>query len=171
MDKEKKEENSLLKIILITLLSLLIFGFFSSVFFSNNPGYSGRRMMHGMMDNNYSTSNGLSNLLEGFLSVSMHLLWVFSLVALIFGLFVLTKKAFEQKHQENQKSQKSQKSQSNENNSVIRFQTCPECGDQISDDFKFCPNCTTSLTKKCICGNRIQVSWKCCPYCGRKFEY
>lgn len=43
---------------------------------------------------------------------------------------------------------------------------CFRCNISISPDFKFCPNCKTSLKKQCIsCKKTLYSNWKICPYC------
>lgn len=47
---------------------------------------------------------------------------------------------------------------------------CPECGNSLSEEFKYCPNCKTPLKHKCSCGNEVLENWKCCPHCGKGQE-
>jgi hypothetical protein len=44
---------------------------------------------------------------------------------------------------------------------------CPECGNSLSEEFKYCPNCKTPLKHKCSCGKEVLENWKCCPHCGK----
>ncbi len=43
---------------------------------------------------------------------------------------------------------------------------CCVCNYPVSPDFKFCPNCSTTLKKECEnCKKIINIAWKNCPYC------
>jgi hypothetical protein len=46
---------------------------------------------------------------------------------------------------------------------------CYSCLEPIRHDFKFCPNCKTSLKTKCIwCDKLIHSDWAICPYCWKQ---
>lgn len=51
---------------------------------------------------------------------------------------------------------------------------CPKCGNAVSDNAKFCPECGEKMTVetvKCFsCGKEIQKGVKFCPECGAKQE-
>lgn len=44
---------------------------------------------------------------------------------------------------------------------------CPGCGRRLEADWSFCPNCHTSLKKRCHqCGRLMELAWNMCPFCG-----
>jgi RNA polymerase subunit RPABC4/transcription elongation factor Spt4 len=44
---------------------------------------------------------------------------------------------------------------------------CPGCGQRVSGDFLYCPDCHTRLKKACSqCGSPLKLNWSLCPYCG-----
>lgn len=46
---------------------------------------------------------------------------------------------------------------------------CPKCGNDVSFEDKFCPNCGTKLDKFCPkCGGEVKPGQKFCPNCGEK---
>jgi len=48
---------------------------------------------------------------------------------------------------------------------------CPVCGEEVKNDYLFCPHCFTQIKKKCPnCGTVIDKDAKICPYCGFIFE-
>jgi RNA polymerase subunit RPABC4/transcription elongation factor Spt4 len=52
----------------------------------------------------------------------------------------------------------------------IRFLECPECGEELEEDFDVCPMCGYEL-KPVICpkcGKEISRAFNYCPYCGYK---
>ncbi len=45
---------------------------------------------------------------------------------------------------------------------------CPQCGQPISSDFRFCPKCNYQLMPSCPhCGRAIGRDYVFCPYCGQ----
>lgn len=43
---------------------------------------------------------------------------------------------------------------------------CFKCGEDIEEDYIYCPHCKERLKRKCEgCGRMINVSWRQCPYC------
>lgn len=51
--------------------------------------------------------------------------------------------------------------------SIDGFDTCPSCGHQTRNDWKFCPYCEESLSVECVkCGEFLKPGWKACPQCG-----
>ena len=47
-------------------------------------------------------------------------------------------------------------------------QYCPQCGEAVSRDFRFCPKCNFSLAPTCpSCGHAIERGYSFCPYCGK----
>ncbi|MBP8612522.1 MAG: zinc-ribbon domain-containing protein [Candidatus Atribacteria bacterium] len=48
---------------------------------------------------------------------------------------------------------------------------CPVCGEEIRNDYLFCPRCFTQIKKKCPkCNATLEKDAKICPYCGFIFE-
>lgn len=44
---------------------------------------------------------------------------------------------------------------------------CSNCNSIVSNAYKFCPFCQTSLQKSCSkCGMILNSEWKYCPHCG-----
>ena len=45
---------------------------------------------------------------------------------------------------------------------------CPNCGEPVDVNFRFCPNCRFRLEKpRCpSCNAEVKSHWKICPYCG-----
>jgi hypothetical protein len=45
--------------------------------------------------------------------------------------------------------------------------TCPNCGNEIREDFSFCPFCETPLKPFCpSCKRELEPGYARCPYCG-----
>ncbi len=45
--------------------------------------------------------------------------------------------------------------------------TCPNCGNEIKEDFSFCPFCETPLKPFCpSCKRELEPGYARCPYCG-----
>ena len=45
---------------------------------------------------------------------------------------------------------------------------CPTCQQHTEPDYLLCPNCHTTLKKRCPqCEHVLQLRWDICPYCGR----
>ena len=49
---------------------------------------------------------------------------------------------------------------------------CPECGKEISDKAKICPNCGTAISNIfCrFCGEKIEEDTVICPHCGKQVK-
>ncbi|MCG1002138.1 MULTISPECIES: zinc ribbon domain-containing protein [Halobacterium] len=49
-------------------------------------------------------------------------------------------------------------------------QSCAQCGESLSDDHVFCPNCGEKATRRvfCECGDEVRADWSFCPHCGRR---
>lgn len=46
---------------------------------------------------------------------------------------------------------------------------CKNCGTEIGNDIKFCPNCGNKIQKQCpMCGQEIEEGMKFCVSCGAK---
>lgn len=157
------KKESLVKVIAVTVLALLGLSLLSTTFFSNNQIPMGHGMMNrGHMGNVSGTGllNGtVGDVFIGLISLLMHLLWVFVLVALVLGLVFLGKKALEQ----NQAAK-----QSNTKAPTLTLGKCHNCGSEVSEEYKFCPECRASLKESCNdCGKELQRDWNCCPVCGK----
>jgi hypothetical protein len=45
--------------------------------------------------------------------------------------------------------------------------TCPNCGNEVREDFSFCPFCETPLKPFCpSCKRELEPGYVRCPYCG-----
>ena len=49
-------------------------------------------------------------------------------------------------------------------------QLCRQCGEAITGEFVFCPNCGEKASHRafCECGDEIRSDWAHCPGCGRR---
>ena len=49
-------------------------------------------------------------------------------------------------------------------------QSCKQCGETVSADHSFCPNCGEEHRRppRCECGEEIRSDWAFCPGCGRR---
>ena len=47
---------------------------------------------------------------------------------------------------------------------------CGQCGESLSDDHVFCPNCGEKASHRvfCECGDEVRTDWGFCPSCGRR---
>jgi len=48
--------------------------------------------------------------------------------------------------------------------------TCSQCGESVSDDHVYCPNCGEKAARRvfCECGDELRSDWSFCPSCGRR---
>jgi len=48
--------------------------------------------------------------------------------------------------------------------------TCAQCGENLSGDHVYCPNCGEKASHRvfCDCGDEIRSDWGFCPSCGRR---
>ena len=48
--------------------------------------------------------------------------------------------------------------------------TCGQCGESLSDDHVYCPNCGEKASRRvfCECGDEVRSDWGFCPSCGRR---
>lgn len=54
---------------------------------------------------------------------------------------------------------------------VCDITICPKCNFKLSNDFKYCPQCSTKVKTTCkSCKKEISLSWKICPYCSKKVK-
>lgn len=47
---------------------------------------------------------------------------------------------------------------------------CGQCGETLSDDHVYCPNCGEKRSHRvfCDCGDEVRSDWAFCPRCGRR---
>jgi hypothetical protein len=47
---------------------------------------------------------------------------------------------------------------------------CGQCGESLSDDHVYCPNCGEKAARRvfCECGDEVRSDWGFCPGCGRR---
>jgi Arc/MetJ-type ribon-helix-helix transcriptional regulator len=47
---------------------------------------------------------------------------------------------------------------------------CGQCGESLSDDHVYCPNCGEKASHRvfCECGDEVRSDWGFCPSCGRR---
>ena len=47
---------------------------------------------------------------------------------------------------------------------------CGQCGESLSDDHVYCPNCGETAARRvfCECGDEVRSDWGFCPSCGRR---
>ncbi|WP_225333285.1 double zinc ribbon domain-containing protein [Halomicrobium urmianum] len=48
--------------------------------------------------------------------------------------------------------------------------TCPQCGENVTGDHVYCPNCGEKAARRvfCECGDELRSDWAFCPSCGRR---
>ncbi|WP_224332727.1 zinc-ribbon domain-containing protein [Haloprofundus halobius] len=48
--------------------------------------------------------------------------------------------------------------------------SCNQCGEELSDDQMYCPNCGEKASRRlfCDCGDEVRSDWAFCPGCGRR---
>jgi Arc/MetJ-type ribon-helix-helix transcriptional regulator/RNA polymerase subunit RPABC4/transcription elongation factor Spt4 len=48
--------------------------------------------------------------------------------------------------------------------------TCGQCGESVSSDHVYCPNCGEKASHRvfCDCGDELRTDWAFCPSCGRR---
>ncbi|UPV72860.1 ribbon-helix-helix protein, CopG family [Halorussus limi] len=51
-----------------------------------------------------------------------------------------------------------------------RETACGQCGETLSDDHVYCPNCGEKASRRvfCECGDEVRSDWGFCPGCGRR---
>ncbi|MFB6131488.1 MAG: zinc ribbon domain-containing protein [Salinigranum sp.] len=51
-----------------------------------------------------------------------------------------------------------------------RPRECDQCGERVSSDHVYCPNCGEKATHRvfCECGDELRSDWAFCPGCGRR---
>jgi len=51
-----------------------------------------------------------------------------------------------------------------------RENACGQCGEVLSDDHVYCPNCGEKASRRvfCECGDEVRSDWGFCPGCGRR---
>ncbi|WP_276300159.1 double zinc ribbon domain-containing protein [Halorussus lipolyticus] len=53
---------------------------------------------------------------------------------------------------------------------ISEDQSCGQCGESLSDDHVYCPNCGEKAARRvfCECGDEVRSDWGFCPSCGRR---
>jgi len=52
---------------------------------------------------------------------------------------------------------------------LLEIPQCPNCGELIEKEYKFCPHCRTKLKNICSsCGREVSPDFTLCPFCGAK---
>jgi uncharacterized protein (DUF4415 family)/RNA polymerase subunit RPABC4/transcription elongation factor Spt4 len=48
--------------------------------------------------------------------------------------------------------------------------SCSQCGESLSNDHVYCPNCGEKASRRafCECGDEVRSDWGFCPGCGRR---
>ncbi|RDI71361.1 double zinc ribbon domain-containing protein [Halopelagius longus] len=51
-----------------------------------------------------------------------------------------------------------------------RTDACEKCGEEVSDEHVYCPNCGEKANHRvfCECGDELRSDWAFCPGCGRR---
>jgi len=58
-----------------------------------------------------------------------------------------------------------------EENEIGDTNTCDKCLTPVDKDYKFCPNCASSLKKTCKkCRCTFPNIWNICPFCGNDYK-
>ncbi|MFB6154027.1 MAG: zinc ribbon domain-containing protein [Halodesulfurarchaeum sp.] len=54
--------------------------------------------------------------------------------------------------------------------SMSTEQDCTQCGESLSTDHVYCPNCGEKAAQRsfCECGTELRTDWAYCPTCGRR---
>ncbi|MBX0322069.1 zinc ribbon domain-containing protein [Halomicroarcula sp. F13] len=57
-----------------------------------------------------------------------------------------------------------------ENAAKTEARPCAQCGENLSDDHVYCPNCGEKASRRvfCDCGDELRSDWGFCPSCGRR---
>lgn len=133
--------------VLIYYLFSNLFGFgTSSTMMAGNNAY----VMMGTTSSGY----GISALLV----VLLKILLVAAVVGLVVGLVMFIKQSYGKEIIQKVASVK------NISKSSV---TCPHCGAQAAENYKFCPKCGEKVKEECTsCGTELNKEWKCCPACG-----
>jgi hypothetical protein len=55
-------------------------------------------------------------------------------------------------------------------NASRRRNACSQCGEEMSGDHVYCPNCGEKASHRvfCDCGDELRSDWAFCPSCGRR---
>lgn len=175
---QNNNQETTIKTLGIVSLAVIIFALLYNSLLGGNRGF-GFQMNYGMGHGrgygmNYGMNYGMgygygvggaqdiNGIFASLFSLAVNLLWLVFVGALLAGVFILVKKYL------------------NENKVDLSFATkiyqsagsqCPTCGAKVSDDFKYCPGCQSSLRETCAgCGREMLPGWKCCPSCGKERE-
>lgn len=142
----------MLRVAAVVVLALLAMSMLTGTFFANNAMYGGQGGMGKHMGIGGNAGYYPLNGIHVVLTWVMHLLWVFLIVALAVGGFLLLKKASYARIP-----------------APPRTTACQRCGQHVADEFRYCPNCKFNLKSVCqSCDRPVRHDWQCCPYCGTK---
>lgn len=132
---------------LVLVAFVLIYYLFSSIFgYAGNNGY----VMMGTTGNGFGTA--------ALLVVLLKILLVAAVIGLVVGIVMSIRQGY------GDEIIKKVSSMKNTGKSSV---TCPHCGAQSSENYKFCPQCGEKVKEECIsCGTELNNEWKCCPVCG-----
>jgi RNA polymerase subunit RPABC4/transcription elongation factor Spt4 len=133
---------------------VLIYYLFSSMFgLGNSSGMMAGNNGYVMMSAT-GNSYGISDLFVVLLKIFL----VAAVIGLVVGLIMFIKQSYGNEIIQRVSSVK------NINKSSV---TCPHCGTQTSENYKFCPQCGEKVKEECAsCGTELNKEWKCCPACG-----
>jgi len=61
-------------------------------------------------------------------------------------------------------------SKADENDVSHTQSACAQCGENLSSDHVYCPNCGEKASRRvfCDCGDEVRSDWGFCPGCGRR---
>ena len=132
---------------------VLIFYLFSNMFgVGNTSGMAGNNG-YIMMS---TTGNGYG--ISALIVILLKILLVAAVIGLVVGLVMTIKQGY------GSEIVKKVATVKNINNSSV---TCSHCGAQVSENYKFCPQCGGKVKEECAsCGAELNKEWKCCPACG-----
>ena len=58
----------------------------------------------------------------------------------------------------------------NRHEGAVTHRSCGQCGEELSGDHVYCPNCGEKAARRvfCDCGDELRSDWGFCPSCGRR---
>lgn len=137
-------------VVLVIAAIGLIYYLFTGLF-----GFGGGNMM----GNGYNMMGSYGYGLNGFLGLLLQILLFVFIVGLIVGVIMYVKQIF---------GAGITAKLSTLTTASQKYHKCTGCGKEVSDEFKFCPNCGENSKNSCVsCGLELKSEWKCCPACGK----